>query len=204
MRGQAARTPKARRPSISPIPGTTCIQGGRFRRSFVGWLNLEGPTRQAATSALRIAAITALVKADGKVVIPLLFHSTSPPKRAFLSVLTASCWSPRRLASERRARGGASIAMGAVRIWRARPWPPSKRASEQRRRLRRRAIPAPRKVRSPTACTNRDVAISERGHALQRLRPIDRVQRRQRFQSQISTAAMGFTSRSRLVHTPNP
>src|ERR1700722_7031212 len=51
----------------------------------VGWLNLEGPTRQAATSALRIAAITALVKADvlaappkSAVRVPLLMAPSTP------------------------------------------------------------------------------------------------------------------------------
>src|ERR1700726_10546 len=79
------RRPPSHQAAVTPLPGTTCIQGGRFRRSSVGWLNLEGPTRQAATSALRIAAITALVKADvlaappkPAVRVPLLMAPSTP------------------------------------------------------------------------------------------------------------------------------
>ena len=55
-----------------------------------------------------------------KIIVPLTFHSTSPPKRALLSVLTASALVAAPPGLQRRACGGAGTATGAVRMWRER------------------------------------------------------------------------------------
>src|SRR6516165_193132 len=107
---------------------------------------------------------------------PLTFHSTSPPKRALLWVLTASFLVAAPPGLNRRACGGASIATGAVRRWRTRPWPLGKPASKQRPRQRQRSMPESSISQSTTASAKRNVAIRVRGHALQRRRAIEHEQ----------------------------
>jgi hypothetical protein len=55
-----------------------------------------------------------------KIIVPLTFHSTSPPKRALLSVLTASSLVAAPPGLQRRACGGAGTATGAMWMWRER------------------------------------------------------------------------------------
>jgi uncharacterized protein DUF3489 len=66
-----------------------------------------------------------------KIIVPFTFHSTSPPKRALLSVLTASSLVAAPPGLQRRACGGAGTATGAVRILeRTRPWPSGKTSKQ--------------------------------------------------------------------------
>src|SRR6516162_3016342 len=112
-----------------------------------------------------------------KVVVPLTFHSTSPPKRALLCVLTASFLVAAPPGSKRRACGGASIATGAVQRWRTRSWPLDKPASKRRPRQRLRSKPGSSKSRSATANPIRNVAVHGHEHALQRPGSIKQEQR---------------------------
>ena len=143
--------------------------------------------------------------APEKIFLPLTFHSTSPPKRALLSVSTASSLVAAPAWPERRARGGASIATAAVRIWRTRRWPPGRRASEQRPTQKQRPRPAVRTSRRPRASANPNVAM--RGHcpALRWLGPIEPEQRweRLRLQKQVSMAVRWFTT-TRLAYALSP
>ena len=63
----------------------------------------------------------------------------------------------------RRACGGASIATGALRRWRTRPWPLGKPANKRRRRQQQRSIPGSSISQSATASVKRNVAIREHG-----------------------------------------
>jgi Protein of unknown function (DUF3489) len=107
-------------------------------------------------------------------------------------------WSPPAWPPERRARGGVSIATGAVRIRRTRRWPPSKRAKTKAE------VRVDTSDRSTTASTNRDTAIGGHSHTLGWFGPMGREQRGQRLRIQISTAVRCFTSRSGLVSSSKP
>ena len=53
-----------------------------------------------------------------KIIVPLTFRSTSPPKRALLPVLTGYSLFAAPLGPKRRAYGGAGITPRATRVWR--------------------------------------------------------------------------------------
>ena len=134
-----------------------------------------------------------------KVVVPLKFHSTSPPKRALLSVLTASFLVAASPGSDRRACGGASIATGAVRRWRTRPWPLGKPATKRRPGQRQRPIPVSPTSRSVIASRNRNVAIGRHGHVPEPPRSIEQEQRQHQLMVRWFT-----TNPSRVAHVCKP
>jgi len=71
-----------------------------------------------------------------------------------------------------------SIATGAVRRWRTRPWPPGKPASKQKPRQRQRSMPGSSISQSATASARWNVAIHGHGHARQGPRAIEQKQPR--------------------------
>jgi hypothetical protein len=113
------------------------------------------------------------------------FRSTSRAQEALLSTLTAPAGSPPRLAPNGRACGGASIASGAMPIQRARLWPNSRPANQQRTPTR--SAPASLLSRLAKTSANRAAANRGRGRVGQRRR-LTRRQRQSRQKPASRTA----------------
>ena len=158
----------------------------------------ETAVRCCGYSPQNYATMDRLYRRRKKQSFSLTFHSTSRPKRALLWVLTASFVVAASPGLNRRACGGASIATGAVRRWRMRPWPPGKPASKHKRRQRQRSMPGSSISQSATASVKWNVAIHGHGHVRQRPRSIKQGQRQQRL-----TVLSFTTNPSRRGHVQN-
>ena len=101
----------------------------------------------------------------------------------------------------RRACGGASIATGAVRRWRTRPWPPGQPANKQGRRQQQRSMQGSSTSQSTIGSANQNVAIRGHSHARQQPGSIKQGQRQQRLTVQLFTTNPG---RCAHVHDPLP